>query len=85
MDQGYLDVQAVRRILAAGSGDAALLYLCRTCGLSDVVTGFSEARNAAIECLEDKPPCSYIIQEYIDGIPLSQMLKDGYRFQTCEV
>ena len=51
MDQGYLDVQAVRRILAAGSGDAALLYLCRTCGLSDVVTGFSEARLTEAERL----------------------------------
>ena len=39
----------------------------------------------AIECLEDNPPCSYIIQEYIEGTSLSQMLKDGHRFQTSEV
>ncbi len=39
----------------------------------------------AIECLEDKPPCSYIIQEYIEGASLAQMLKDGHRFQTNDV
>ena len=39
----------------------------------------------AIECLEDKPPCSYIIQEYIEGASLAKMLRDGHRFQMNEV
>ena len=39
----------------------------------------------AIECLEDRPACSYIIQEYIEGASLAQMLKDGHRFKTDEV
>lgn len=51
MDHCELDIQAVRRILAAGNGDAALLYLCRCARLSDVVTGFSEARLNAAESL----------------------------------
>ena len=39
----------------------------------------------AVECLEDTPPCSYIIQEFIEGASLAQMLRDGHRFQTSEV
>ena len=39
----------------------------------------------AIECLEDTPPCSYIIQEYIEGASLARMMKDGHRFQTNDV
>ena len=31
----------------------------------------------AIECLEDTPPCSYIVQEYIQAQSLSDMLKAG--------
>ena len=34
----------------------------------------------AIERLEDDPPCSYIVQEYINGKSLSDMLKAGHRF-----
>ena len=40
---------------------------------------------AAIECLEDTPPCSYIVQEYIEGESLASLLKAGHRFQTTEV
>ena len=36
--------QSVRKLLAAGNGDSALLYLCRAAELSDVATGFNEAR-----------------------------------------
>jgi len=39
--------QSVRKLLAAGNGDSALLYLCRAAELSDVATGFNEAR---LEC-----------------------------------
>ena len=39
----------------------------------------------AIECLNDKPPCSYIIQEYIEGVSLGQMLKDSHRFKITEI
>ena len=39
----------------------------------------------AIECLEDKPPCSYIVQEYIPGQSLSDMLKAGHRFSLDRV
>ena len=36
----------------------------------------------AIECLDDDPPCSYIIQEYINGASLQKMLSDGHRFSV---
>lgn len=39
----------------------------------------------AIDCLEDDPPCSYIVQEYIEGASLGQMLKAGHRFKVDEV
>ena len=39
----------------------------------------------AIECLDDDPPCSYIIQEYIEGISLQQMIQIGHRFMVTEV
>ena len=39
--------QSVRKLLAAGNGDSALLFLCRAAELSDVATGFNEAR---LEC-----------------------------------
>jgi serine/threonine protein kinase len=39
----------------------------------------------AVECLEDRPACSYIIQEYIEGASLAKMLKEGHRFRTDEV
>ena len=47
MPEVILSVQNIRKLLAAGNGDCALLYLSRVAGLSDVVTGFSEAR---LEC-----------------------------------
>ena len=47
MSEVILSQQAVRKLLAAGNGDSALLYLCRAAELSDVVTGFNEAR---LEC-----------------------------------
>ena len=39
----------------------------------------------AIECLDDRPPCSYIVQEYIEGYSLGQMLKDGHRFKVTDI
>ena len=44
------------------------------------VAGFYEA----IECLNDNPPCSYIVQEYVEGASLADMLKRGHRFTTAE-
>ena len=34
----------------------------------------------AIERLEDNPPCSYLVQEYIHGKSLNDMIKMGHRF-----
>ena len=34
----------------------------------------------ACDCLDATPPCSYIVQEYIDGMSLKSVLKSGYRF-----
>ena len=39
----------------------------------------------AIDCLEDDPPCSYIVQEFISGQSLRQMLECGHRFAVTEV
>ena len=42
----------------------------------------------ACDCLDDDPPCSYIVQEYIEGPTLKEVLKSGYRFslaQICEL
>ena len=39
----------------------------------------------AIERLEDNPPCSYLIQEYIEGSSLNDMLKSGHRFSFVDV
>ncbi len=39
----------------------------------------------AIECLDDNPPCSYLVQEYIEGASLGDMLRAGHRFSTDEV
>ena len=44
MSEPTLEISAIRRLLAAGDGDAALLYLCRSAGLSEVATGFDEPR-----------------------------------------
>ncbi|MBQ1410348.1 MAG: DnaD domain protein [Oscillospiraceae bacterium] len=47
MSEVILSTETIRKLLGAGNGDSALLYLCRTAKLSDVATGFSEAR---LEC-----------------------------------
>ena len=47
MSDLIISIESVRRLLAAGNGDSALLYLCRAAALSDVATGFTEAR---LEC-----------------------------------
>ena len=39
----------------------------------------------AIDCLDDHPPCSYIIQEYIPGVSLQQMISDGHRLRVNDV
>ena len=39
----------------------------------------------AIERLEDEPPCSYLIQEYVQGMPLSKILNSGHRFTIDQV
>ena len=39
----------------------------------------------AIECLDDAHPCSYLVQEYIEGKSLGDMLKSGHRFSIDEV
>ncbi len=39
----------------------------------------------AIECLDDNPPCSYIVQEYIPGQTLNDMLNAGHRFSLTRV
>ena len=39
----------------------------------------------AIDCLDDNPPCSYIVQEFIPGISLQQMIQMGHRFRTTDV
>ncbi len=38
-----------------------------------------------IERLEDNPPCSYIVQEYIDGPSLSKLINAGHRFSMNQV
>ena len=39
----------------------------------------------AIECLDSNPPCSYLIQEYIPGKSLNEMLRLGHRFSLDRV
>ncbi len=39
----------------------------------------------AIERLEDEPPCSFIVQEFIEGDSLQNMLKHGHRFSMVEI
>ena len=47
MSEVIVSAETIRKLLAAGNGDSALLYLCRAAELSDVATGFTEAR---LEC-----------------------------------
>ena len=39
----------------------------------------------AFDSLEEDPPCSYIIQEYIDGPTLKEVLSSGYRFSMSQI
>ena len=39
----------------------------------------------AIECLDDNPPCSYIVQEYIEGVSLQKMIDENHRFSMEDV
>ena len=39
----------------------------------------------ARDCIEDEPPCSYIVQEYIEGPTLKQILSSGYRFSLTQI
>ncbi len=39
----------------------------------------------AVECLDDAHPCSYLVQEYIEGESLGNMLKAGHRFSIEQV
>ncbi len=47
----------------------------------DGVAKFYEYR----ECLEDMPPCAYIVQEYIQGETIQTMLNRSQRFEIHEV
>lgn len=39
----------------------------------------------AFDSLEEEPPCSYIIQEYIVGPTLKEVLSSGYRFSMSQI
>ncbi|MBR4986531.1 MAG: serine/threonine protein kinase [Proteobacteria bacterium] len=39
----------------------------------------------ACDCLDVNPPCSYIVQEYIEGSTLKAILKSGYRFSIAQI
>ncbi|MBQ1926004.1 MAG: protein kinase [Proteobacteria bacterium] len=39
----------------------------------------------ARDCLDFEPPCSYIVQEYIEGPTLKQLLASGYRFSLAQI
>ncbi|MBQ9394173.1 MAG: serine/threonine protein kinase [Proteobacteria bacterium] len=39
----------------------------------------------ACDCLDVVPPCSYIVQEYVEGTTLKDMLVSGHRFSLTEV
>ena len=51
MPEVILTKENIRKLLAAGNGDSALLYLCRAGGISEVATGFSEPRLEAAAAL----------------------------------
>ena len=48
------------------------------------VTGVAKFYEA-IECLEDDPPCSYIVQEYINGSSIARLMQTGHRFSIDQV
>ena len=39
----------------------------------------------AIDSLDSDPPCSYIVQEYIEGASLADMIKSGHRLKVHDV
>ncbi len=39
----------------------------------------------AIDCVEDDPPSSYIVQEFIEGDSLARFLQSGHRFKVTEI
>lgn len=39
----------------------------------------------ACDCLEAEPPCSYIMQEYVEGTTLKSVLQSGYRFSIAQI
>ena len=39
----------------------------------------------AIDCLEDTPPASYIVQEYIEGTSLAEIIQSGHRLKVNDV
>ena len=48
------------------------------------VTGVAKFYEA-IECLDNDPPCSYIVQEYINGVSLARLMQSGHRFSIDKV
>lgn len=50
-EEAYISTETVRKLLSAGNGDAALLYLCRMASMKDAATGFSDARLTCAEAL----------------------------------
>ena len=38
-----------------------------------------------IDCLDDASPCSYIVQEFIEGESMAKKLKDGHRFKVTDI
>ena len=39
----------------------------------------------SIECLNDDPPCSYIVQEFVEGTSLANLLHEGRRFRITDI
>ena len=39
----------------------------------------------AIECIDDIPPCSYLVQQYVEGQSVGDMIRAGHRFTTDEI
>lgn len=39
----------------------------------------------AVECLNDEHPSAYIVQEFIEGQSLSELLKENYRFSNAQI
>ena len=54
--------------------------LLKTVNISGVAKFYDD-----INCYDDDPPCSYIVQEYINGTSLQKMLNGGHRFKTDDI